>query len=156
MIPAVPLPGGARDGVRDAAQWAGLRMSYTLGTAAKATGRNKTTILRAIKDGKISALRDAASGAWRIEPVELHRVYPAVADATLDATLGNTDAMAALQTRLAVAETEVRLKDEIIAELRRSIALLTDQRAQSPTTVPLPVNDSPAPARRRRWWRPWR
>ena len=131
-------------------------MSYTLGTAAKATGRNKTTILRAIKDGKISALRDAASGAWRIEPVELHRVYPAVADATPDATNGNADAMAELRARLAD-------KDAVIDDLRERLtesekerrataaqltALLTDQRP-APAAAP----DSPNSARR--GWRRW-
>jgi hypothetical protein len=40
---------------------------YTLGTAANACGLNKSTVLRAIKAGKISATRDE------------HRVYPPVA-----------------------------------------------------------------------------
>lgn len=50
-------------------------MSYTLAEAAKATGTNKTTILRAIKAGKVSGAKDE-HGAWLIEPAELHRVYP--------------------------------------------------------------------------------
>ena len=50
-------------------------MSYTLGTASKATGKSKATILRAIRNGKLSAEKDA-NGVWRIEPSELHRVYP--------------------------------------------------------------------------------
>jgi hypothetical protein len=54
-------------------------MSYTLATAAKATGLNKSTILRAIKGGQITGTKDQF-GEWRIEPVELQRVYPAVAD----------------------------------------------------------------------------
>jgi|SRR5450830_484874 len=49
--------------------------SYTLAEAAKATGTNKTTILRAIKSGKLSGTKDA-HGEWIVEPVELHRVYP--------------------------------------------------------------------------------
>jgi hypothetical protein len=49
--------------------------SYTLGTAAKATGKNKSTIHRAIKSGKISATRDD-SGTYHIDPAELHRVFP--------------------------------------------------------------------------------
>jgi hypothetical protein len=54
-------------------------MSYTLATAAKATGLNKSTILRAIKGGQITGTKDQF-GEWRVEPVELHRVYPAVAE----------------------------------------------------------------------------
>jgi hypothetical protein len=53
-------------------------MSYTLTTAARAVGLNRTTILRAIKSGKISGTKDE-HGEWHIEPCELHRVYPPVA-----------------------------------------------------------------------------
>jgi hypothetical protein len=62
-------------------------MSYTLTTAARAVGLNRTTILRAIKSGKISGAKDE-HGEWHIEPAELHRVYPPVArtDARSDAT----------------------------------------------------------------------
>lgn len=50
-------------------------MRYTLGTAAKATGKAKSTILRAIKSGTISASR-SHDGSYEIEPSELHRVFP--------------------------------------------------------------------------------
>jgi excisionase family DNA binding protein len=52
-------------------------MSYTLGTAAAAVGLNKSTILRAVRSGKISATRTEL-GTWSIDAAELHRVYPAV------------------------------------------------------------------------------
>jgi len=48
-------------------------MSYSLGAAAAATGLNKTSILRAIKSGKISGTKDAL-GQWWVEPAELQRV----------------------------------------------------------------------------------
>jgi len=54
-------------------------MQYTAGQAAEATGKNIATITRAIKSGKISAKKDF-SGAWRIDPSELSRVYPLRAD----------------------------------------------------------------------------
>jgi excisionase family DNA binding protein len=50
-------------------------MPLSLSEAADATGTNRTTILRAIKAGKISATKDA-HGNWLVEPAELHRVYP--------------------------------------------------------------------------------
>lgn len=49
-------------------------MSYTLNEAAKAVGKSKTTIHRAIKSGKISASK-LESGAYTIDPSELHRVF---------------------------------------------------------------------------------
>jgi hypothetical protein len=50
-------------------------MSLTLAAAAAAAGVNKTTLLRAIKAGKVSGNKDE-HGQWHIEPAELHRVYP--------------------------------------------------------------------------------
>lgn len=52
-------------------------MSYTLNDAAKATGKSKTTIHRAVKSGKISASK-LENGAYSIDPSELHRVFPSV------------------------------------------------------------------------------
>ena len=53
-------------------------MKYSLSEAAKATGKNKTTIQRAIKNGKISASK-GDRGSYEIDPSELHRVFPAAA-----------------------------------------------------------------------------
>ncbi len=50
-------------------------MRYTLGQAAKATGKGKTTIANAIEKGRISATKDEL-GQYQIDPSELHRVYP--------------------------------------------------------------------------------
>ena len=52
-------------------------MRYTLSEAATATGKNKATIQRAIKSGKISAPK-GPSGSYQIDPSELHRVFPPV------------------------------------------------------------------------------
>src|SRR5262249_2037081 len=52
-------------------------MSYSLVEAAIACGVNRSTVLRAIKASKISASKDE-QGEWRIEPAEVHRVYPPV------------------------------------------------------------------------------
>lgn len=53
-------------------------MGYTLGTAAKATGLAKITILRGIRKGLFSAKRSETSIAWDVDPSELHRVYPLI------------------------------------------------------------------------------
>ena len=49
-------------------------MKLTLGQASKQTGKAKSTILKSIRMGRISAERDAFDN-WAIEPVELFRVY---------------------------------------------------------------------------------
>ena len=53
-------------------------MAYTLAEAAKASGLNKTTILRALKSGQITGTKDE-HGVWRVHPAEFHRVYPVAA-----------------------------------------------------------------------------
>jgi len=64
-------------------------MKYSLSEAAKATGKNKTTIQRAIKNGKISAAK-GDSGSYEIDPSELHRVFPpAVAQRDAQPPKGN-------------------------------------------------------------------
>ena len=50
-------------------------MTYTLGEAAKATGLTKPTLSKAIKSGKLSAVRNE-NGSYTIDPAELHRVFP--------------------------------------------------------------------------------
>ena len=50
-------------------------MPYTLADVAKATGRNTTTILRAIS--QVSGTKDK-QGTWLVDPAEVHRVYPPV------------------------------------------------------------------------------
>lgn len=148
-------------------------MQYTAGDAAKATGKNIATITRAIKSGKISASKDE-TGAWRIEPSELHRVFPPLAqelrkqkmqkDAT-PAQESNPSKDSHLQEELATLRERVRNQDQLLAdradqiadlrarldreghERRQMAAILTDQRppATSETAPPVP----------RSWW-PWR
>jgi len=48
---------------------------YNLMSAAAAAGVNRSTVLRAIKAGRVSAQRDA-TGGWEIDPAEFHRVFP--------------------------------------------------------------------------------
>jgi len=50
-------------------------MTMTLNAAAKACGRAKGTILKAIRDGDMSAPKDE-KGRYKIDPSELNRVFP--------------------------------------------------------------------------------
>src|SRR5438132_9475194 len=77
-------------------------MSYTLGQAAKAVGMSKTSILRSIKAGRISAGRDEF-GQWAIELCELHRVYPALTEETVTGNGRGERAVTGGETALAEA-----------------------------------------------------
>jgi hypothetical protein len=54
-------------------------MSYTLAAAATATGLSKTTILKAIKDGRIVGTKDEL-GEWHVEPAELSLLDSSIAE----------------------------------------------------------------------------
>ena len=49
---------------------------HTLAQAAQVTGKNRSTLLRAIKSGKLSAHKQD-DGSYLIDPSELFRVYDA-------------------------------------------------------------------------------
>jgi excisionase family DNA binding protein len=98
---------------------------HTLGTAAKATGLNKSTVLRAIKSGKISAAKDE-HGEWQIDAAELHRVYPPVADAPRrisaeqrHATLGAAEAASLLEAQIASLKDVAALMREQLDDVRK-------------------------------------
>ncbi|HEY7298215.1 MAG TPA: hypothetical protein VH684_09805 [Xanthobacteraceae bacterium] len=123
-------------------------MPYSLQHAAAAAGVNKSTILRAIKAGKVSATRDEHK-QWVIDPAELHRVYaPAVASNGKDSGAGNDTHQADLaeaNQRAAMAEAEVTLLRATIEELRHDRNSWREQAQR----LALPA---PAPAARTWWW----
>jgi hypothetical protein len=101
-------------------------MGYTLGQAAKAVGMSKTSILRSIKAGRISAGRDEF-GQWAIEPCELHRIYPALTD---DNDRGNGTGERAVtggDTALVEANARASLLEQRISDLK---TILDDMRGQ--------------------------
>ena len=141
-------------------------MKYTLGTAAKATGKSKSTLSRDIKGGKISATR-RDDGSYEIDPAELHRVYPVVergtgfwnptenarAPSSEHPETGSLAAeLAAVRARLETIEAErERERSQLLGQMedvrqdrdhwrQQATALLTDQRRPQATME------------RRSWW----
>ena len=101
-------------------------MSYTLAEAAVATGTNKTTILRAIKSGRISGTKDPF-GTWRVEIAELHRVYPPTAPAATSTDATPRDAPPLITVDIEAHQRAALAEQRILSELR---ALLDDMRGQ--------------------------
>ena len=50
-------------------------VQLSLSAAAKEVNRSKSTLSRAIKDGRMSATR-CEDGSYQIDPAELYRVFP--------------------------------------------------------------------------------
>jgi hypothetical protein len=94
--------------------------AFTLGTASRATACAKSTILRAIKAGRISATRDDL-GQWQIDPTELFRVFPALA-------LPGATAEKPQIERDATADVLVAELRQVIADLRRGQDDLRQER----------------------------
>lgn len=125
-------------------------MRYTLGTAAKATGKAKSTILRAIKSGTISATK-ACDGSYEIEPAELHRVFEpnGPQQATSNDTQPPEEQSATLRLRLEILETErQRERDQMQATIDDLRARL--DRSEDRISALLA-----APPAQKRWWS-WR
>lgn len=135
-------------------------MAYTLGAAAKASGRSKATISKAIKSGRLSALKDE-TGVYRIELAELNRVYPITVDGNRDRTPRTPEetpdersTIRELQARLEAAQERLVDKEALIADLRedrdrwrqQATALLADQRA-------LPLPEQPPAQRPKGFWK---
>ena len=127
-------------------------MFYTLGEAAKATGKSKPAIAKSIEKGRISASK-GEFGQWQIDPAELHRVYPKIAtqvDETeppvdpkimveMERLKGAVERLEALNRQL---EGE---RDNLRGTVVQLTGLLTDQRAKE------------APERKAGpWWGFWR
>jgi predicted transcriptional regulator len=121
--------------------------------AAKLVGRDRKSLYRAIKEGRLSATNNA-TGARQVDTSELIRVFGSLSDkgdsgATVamphDETLSETNATGDLKARIAVLEAEnaqlrerIEDKDRHIEDVRNTVRLLEHQGGK-----------------KRSWW-PWR
>lgn len=126
----------------------------SLREAATATGTAKSTILRAVKSGRISATR-TESGGYEIDPSELARVYgPLRTHHAEHRSVGQyappsapdaTDNVAALLERVRALESLLTVERERRADLERD----RDRWAAQAERLAL----APPPAPSRPWWR---
>lgn len=103
-------------------------MIFTLRTAALHTGTSKSTILRAIKSGRLSANR-LEDGTYEIDAAELERVYPAerMKQRGADAMEHHAPAAEAVTQASATAALEAQLEG-LREILRRSDAMADELR----------------------------
>ncbi len=117
-------------------------MALTATEAAALVGVSKSAILKAIKTGKVSAVKNQ-NEEWRIEPVELLRHYDAVGEipqqGVRQSTPHSADSLQRevehLREMLLAKDEVIKAKEDALEDLRRAMLLLT-------TTAPQP----------RSWW----
>ena len=134
---------------------------YTLGEAARATGKSKPTIAKAIKTGRISAAR-GGDGSYQIDPAELHRVYPMTgqlsgnglqSDTPLDTGLADSGLGGEVEKWRALAEEREQTIRDLRSRLDASEGERRNVHAQLTAllSAPAKLTDSaqPRPLRRR-------
>ena len=120
-------------------------MKHSLGTAAIATGRSKTTIHRAIKSGRLSAIKNI-DGVFEIDPSELHRVFSPVTGNTSMEQAVTHDETALLEQENTFLRLQLEREREFTRDLqlmlkteseerRKLTALLTFQQEQPPKVL---------------------
>jgi len=152
----------------------------SLREAAQQARTSKSTILRAIQSGRLSATR-TDDGGYSIDPAELCRVYPPRPDAPdqsadqsagQGATVLSSDAATELRIRnarleaqnealRAIAEVEKqqgererRTLQQMIAQLEEQVSKWQQQAERLALAPPKPAETPKAAPVRRSWW-PW-
>lgn len=119
---------------------------YTLGQAAKATGKQKSTILEAVRKGRISAAKDDL-GRYQIDPAELHRVYSPIVQTEREET-------PPILYKTELLEEKIRHLEREIARLERQEADLREDRdhwRRQATALLTSSQQEAKPAPRHRW-----
>jgi hypothetical protein len=117
-------------------------MSLSVKEAADLVGMTKTAIFKAIKVGKISAVKDV-NGEWQIEPVELFRVYPPISDSSRKPSAPSS------QSAIDSLQRENELLRDTVNDLRRRLDAETEARnkeAEERRNLMLLLTDSRTPA----------
>jgi hypothetical protein len=125
-------------------------MTLSAKEAAEQVGMTKQGIIKAIRQGKISAQKDI-HGQWSIEPVELFRVYSPVA---VDNGSVHQPEPTSLREDTPSWQVEIRLlrerladKDDVIADLRSRL----DAESEKSHRLTL-LLEAAQPQAKKGWW----
>lgn len=137
----------------------------SLAQAATLTGKSKSTLTRAIKSGRMSAVR-RADGTFGLDPAELLRVYPDAVRGASDGASRTGDPVASDAAQQAAQQSEISALRDDLAAARQAAAVaqaLADERARALEAAERNLADlrrmlpAPAgPASARPWWRFWK
>jgi hypothetical protein len=126
-------------------------MSLSLAEAAELVGRDKSTLFRSIQNGHLSGTKDAL-GQWRVEPAELHRVYPIAPQRGDNSETHQVTAAvtAALEAQIeGLKQVNTLLREQLDRECKHAELW----REVATRQLPAPPAPAPEPPERKSWWR---
>lgn len=144
----------------------------SISEAARLTGKNRATIHRYIKLGKLSQSKDATDQK-KLDTSELIRVFGGLS--ATNATLSHSDAkqhratkeervsVADLQQKIALLEQlldsknqELKRQDEHIDSLKQAMYLIESKPPKTPEPAPEPQPEATTPVATKKSWQFWR
>jgi len=124
----------------------------SLNDTAKLTGRAKSTISKALKNGKMSYVsKNQDTGQYQIEPSEALRVFPKrkeTVSSDQKETQGNAIENSVLQVKLEAAEQRYGDAEKTIEDLRERLSKSDDER----TRLAILLTDQRPAEPKRKWW----
>jgi len=131
-------------------------VEFTIGQAAKESGKSKSTIWKYVKNGTLSAQKNI-DGSYRIDAAELFRVFPPTAGEKFDERHKETNANQKLSLENEVLKAQLAAQSERVRTLEADKQFLQEQ-LQRTTLLLTGVQDAHKPQQnvslppKRRWW----
>lgn len=105
-------------------------IKFSLTQAAKEVSKSKPTISKAIKTGRLSAVK--VGNGYEINAAELFRVYPKATETISQELTPNATRVALLELELKMTRQQLEREQETVTDLRTRLdkadALITDAR----------------------------
>lgn len=131
-------------------------VEFTIGQAAKESGKSKSTIWKYVNNGTLSAQKNE-DGTYSIDAAELFRVFPPAAEETFDERNKETSTNQKLSLENEVLKVQLAAQSERIRTLEADKQFLQEQ-LQRTTLLLTGVHDTHKPQQdtspplKRRWW----
>lgn len=128
-------------------------MQFSLSQAAKETGKGKSSIHRAIKSGKLSALRHE-DGTYSIDAAELFRAFPPTPSEPVEEQgvepreeplAKSTVAQEILRVQVEMLTAQLEREQDTVADLRRRLDR-AEERILALSHSPVTASIAPSPA----------
>jgi len=131
-----------------------VQQFYTIGQAAEATGKAKSTIKKSIDNNEMSVFEKTSRG-FKIEASELDRVFPFLNDErTKNAHKAQTETPiktienSVLQAKLEAAQQRYEDAEKTIEDYRERLSKSDDERTRLTTLL----TDKRSTEPKRKWW----